>query len=78
MKLFLSEVLKLEPHQMWGFEQMLVHLKEFLTSFSLQKMCASFLAFIELIGFVASDKPATPRGEALDLTGYSIVFEDEF
>ena len=27
---------------------------------------------------VLFDKPVTPRGQELDLTGYSIVFEDEF
>lgn len=78
LETFLTEVLKLAPRQLWGFEQISVYLGEMFTSFSLQKMAASFLAVIELFGLVISDTPTTPRGEALDLTGYSLVFEDEF
>lgn len=75
---FLTEVLKLAPRQMWGVEQQLYYLTEIFTSFSPKKIIASILAIIELFGLTILDIPTTPRGEELDLTGYSLVFEDEF
>ncbi len=75
---FLTEVLKLAPRQMWGVEQQLHYLTEIFTSFSPKKIVASLLAIIELCGLTLFDLPTTPRGEALDLSGYSLVFEDEF
>lgn len=78
LETFLTEVLKLAPRQMWGFEQLMVIMKDLFSSFSMQKLGAYFMAILELLGLVVLDKPTTPRGEELDLTGYSIVFEDEF
>lgn len=75
---FLTEVLKLAPRQMWGVEQQMYYLTEIFTSFSPKKIIASILAIIELCGLTILDLPTTPRGENLDLTGYSVVFEDEF
>lgn len=75
---FLSEVLKFAPRQVWGFYQIPVYLSEIFTSFSPKKIIASFLAIIELFGLVILDTPTTPRGEELNLKGYSLVFEDEF
>ncbi len=75
---FLTEVLKLAPRQIWGVEQQLYYLTEIFTSFSPKKIIASLLAIIELFGLTLFDLPTTPRGEALDLNGYSLVFEDEF
>lgn len=75
---FLVEVLKLAPRQMWGVEQQLHYLTEIFTSFSLKKIIASLLAIIELCGLTILDFPTTPRGQELDLAGYSLVFEDEF
>lgn len=75
---FLTEVLKLAPRQMWGVEQQIALLKEMFTSFDIKKFFASFLAIIELFGLTIFDLPTKPRGDELDLTGYSLVFEDEF
>lgn len=75
---FLTEVLKLAPRQMWGVEQQAFYLKEIFTSFDIKRIIAGFMAFIELFGLTILDLPTTPRGEALDITGYSIVFEDDF
>lgn len=75
---FLTEVLKLAPRQMWGVEQQLYYFTEIFTSFSPKKIIASILAIIELFGLTLFDAPTTPRGQELDLSGYSIVFEDEF
>ena len=75
---FLADVLKLAPRQIWGVEQQWFYLTEIFTSFSPKKIIASILAIIELFGLTILDMPVTPRGQELDLTGYSLVFEDEF
>lgn len=77
-KTFLVEILKLAPRQVWGVEQQAFYFKEIFTSFSPKKIVASILAIIELFGLTILDLPTTPRGQELDLTGYSIVFEDNF
>lgn len=75
---FLTEVLHFAPRQVWGFEQFFATLKELASGVSLQKIGAYFMALLEFFGLMVFDTPVTPRGEALDLTGYSLVFEDEF
>ena len=78
LETFLTEVLKLAPRQMWGVEQQMYYFTQIFTSFSPKKIIASILAIIELFGLTIFDLPTTPRGQELDLTGYSVVFEDEF
>lgn len=78
LETFLTEVLKLAPRQMWGVEQLVAIFKDLFSSFSMQKLGAYFMAILEFLGLVILDTPVTPRGEELDLTGYSLVFEDEF
>lgn len=46
--------------------------------FSIKKVTALILAFFEMIGCVIFDSGLTPMGEELDLTGYNLVFCDEF
>ncbi len=77
-KTFLIEFLKLAPRQVWGVEQQAFYFKEIFTSFSPKRIVASILAIIELFGLTIFDLPTTPRGQELDLTGYSIAFEDDF
>ena len=50
----------------------------FADGFSFKRIFPAFMAVIEMFACVLFDKPVTPRGQELDLTGYSIVFEDEF
>ena len=75
---FLTETLKLAPRQMWGVEQQKIHLKKLFTAKNIKVAIASLLAIVELFGLTIFDLPTTPRGEELNLTGYSLVFEDEF
>ncbi len=74
---FLVETLKLAPRQMWGVNQLGKYFKQ-IFSFSPKKVIAAVVAIAEIFGLVLFDLPTTPRGEALDLTGYELVFEDEF
>ena len=78
MEKFLTEVLKLAPWQMHGVELQKKYLKKAFTSGSLKTMIASLLVVAELIGLTVFDMPIRPLGDELDLTGYSLVFEDEF
>ena len=75
---FLTKYLKLAPRQLWGVHEQKRYLKEIFTSFSLKKIVAAIIAFIELFGLTILDLPTTPRGQELDLTDYELVFEDEF
>ena len=75
---FLTEVLKLAPRQLWGVEQQKIQLKKLFSAKSLKAALAAIIAIAELCGLTILDLPTTPRGEELDLTGYSLVFEDEF
>lgn len=77
-KIFLTEILKLAPRQMWGVEQQIFYLKEIFTSFSPKRIIAAIVAIVELFGLTIFDLPTTPRGQELDLSGYTLVFEDEF
>ena len=75
---FLVETLKLAPRQMWGVEQLGVYFKKLFSANGAKAAIACIVAIAELIGLVVFDFATTPRGEALDLSGYSLVFEDEF
>ena len=75
---FLTETLKLAPRQMWGVEQQKIYIKKLFSAKDIKAAFAIILVIIELCGLTILDYPTTPRGEELDLTGYSLVFEDEF
>lgn len=62
-----------------AFTAALDMLKQILTAkIPFTKIGAAFLAVAELFSAAFLDTPRTPRGDALDLTGYELVFEDEF
>ena len=46
--------------------------------FSPKKLLAVLVAVWEMFGSVLADRPLTPAGQPLDLTGYELVFCDEF
>lgn len=50
----------------------------FLNGFSIKKIFVGFMVVIELLGCLAFDTPRTPRGQKLNLDGYSLVFFDDF
>ncbi len=75
---FLVETLKFAPRQVWSFNQIGVYFKKLFTSKSLTAAIACLVAIAEMFGVIIFDFPTTPRGPELDLTGYELVFEDEF
>lgn len=69
----------LAPRQQLALQKMINLLKHPLKSgFSPKKIFATILVIIELFNCVLFDTPLTPDGQPLDLTGYTLVFEDEF
>lgn len=50
----------------------------FSNGFSAKRLMAFIVAFFEMFGSVFADGALTPIGDPLDLTGYSLVFCDEF
>ena len=58
----------------WCIEQ-IVHV---LNDIGKRGLIATFTIIAQLCSFCTSGTPITPYGDELDLTGYSLVFEDEF
>ncbi|MBQ6931970.1 MAG: glycoside hydrolase family 16 protein [Clostridia bacterium] len=75
---FLRETLKMAPRQVWGVEQLGVYFKKLFSAKGAKAVIACVVAIAECIGLAILDLPTTPRGDELDLTGYTLVFEDEF
>ena len=75
---FLRETLKMAPRQVWGVEQIGVYFKKLFSAKGAKAVVACVVAIAECIGLAILDTPTTPRGPELDLSGYSLVFEDEF
>ena len=75
---FLRETLKMAPRQIWGVEQIGIYFKKLFSAKSAKAAIACLVAIAECFGLAVLDTPTTPRGDALDLTGYTLVFEDEF
>lgn len=71
---WISETLGLALRQEWAIEQIFKVLGET----GKRGFIATMAIVTELFSFFLTDKPITPYGDELDLTGYSIVFEDEF
>lgn len=70
---------KLAYRQLVAFHNLLSYLKAPLKSgFSWKKPFAILLAIAELLGCIVFDLPVSPRGQRLNLDGYSLVFEDNF
>ncbi|MBQ8575703.1 MAG: glycoside hydrolase family 16 protein [Clostridia bacterium] len=75
---FLVEILKLCPRQMMGMETIGVRLAQIFDADSIRRFIAGILAVFQLFFAVIFDVGYEPSGQELDLTGYELVFEDEF
>lgn len=72
------EFLKLAPRQQTAFYALVDAFKGLTGEMSVQKLVASFMVIVEMLGCVLFDTPVTPRGEKLDISGYELVFCDDF
>ena len=72
------ELVKFAPRQRTAFLDFFQIIGNFFKNFSFKSVTATFVILGELLGCMLFDTPVTPHGEPLDLTGYELVFEDEF
>ena len=72
------EALHLSFREIWAVEKMFDYIKHLFSDFSFKAVLAKIVAIGEIILMLLFGTPLTPDGEALDLTGYELVFEDEF
>ena len=72
------DLLKFAPRQKIAMNGIIDIFSDFFNSFSPKKIIASVLAIFDLLGCVVFDTPTVPRGQQLDLSGYELVFCDEF
>ena len=66
------------PRQILALYEIGPRFRELFSLDCLKRAGTLLLIIAELFGVVLLDTPRTPRGPALDLTGYSVVFEDNF
>lgn len=71
-------LLKLSYREIWAVEKLFEYLGNLFSTFSIKGFVSTLLAIFEILQMLTFGTPLTPRGEELDLTGYSIVFYDEF
>ncbi len=71
-------LLKLSYREIWAIEKLFEYMGNLFTTFSVKGLFSSLMAIVEILQMLILGMPLTPRGETLDLTGYSIVVYDEF
>jgi hypothetical protein len=71
-------LLKLSYREIWAVEKLFEYFGNLFSTFSLKGAFSTLLAIVELLQMLILGLPTTPRGEALDLTGYNVVVYDEF
>ena len=72
------ELLQLSFREIWAVEKLGEYLRTLFCNFSFSGFFAKIIAIIEIFSMFIFGTPLTPSGEYLDLTGYELVFEDEF
>ena len=72
------ELVKFAPRQRTAFLEFFQIIGDFFKNFSFKSVTATFVILGELLGCMLLDTPVTPHGAPLELTGYQLVFEDEF
>lgn len=75
---WIIEELGLVYREAWALTKVFEYLKGILENFSVKGAIAGGLAVIEFMSMLVFGTPVSPRGQELDLTGYEMVFYDEF
>lgn len=75
---WLSEKLGLVFREQWALENLFNGIKNLFKSRSLKGFIATVVVIAEMAGMLLFGYPTTPNGEPLDLTGYELVFYDDF
>jgi len=66
------------PRQLHAAGELAGLFRELFSLDGLRRAGAILLTIFEIFGVILFDAPRTPRGPQLDLTGYSVVLEDNF
>ena len=74
----LFDLFKLATRQRTAFLDFFSIVGGFFKNFSFKSVTATITLLAELLGCVLFDTPVTPHGQELDLSGYELVFCDEF
>ncbi|MBR2868123.1 MAG: glycoside hydrolase family 16 protein [Clostridia bacterium] len=72
------ELLQLSYREIWAVEKLFEYARNLFTGFSFKGFFSGIMAIIEILQMLIFGLPLTPRGQALDLTGYNVVVYDEF
>ena len=75
---WLYKTLGLAYREAWAIVQIFEETKKMWTGFSFKGFFTGVMAILELLGMFVVGCPLTPRGEELNLDGYSIVLQDDF
>lgn len=74
----LFDLLNMAYRQRVAFYAMVDAIKDMIAAFPGKRILAGFMIVFEMLASIAFDTPVTPNGKELDLTGYNLVFDDEF
>ena len=72
------ELLGLSIREVWAVEKLFEYLGNAFSSLSIKSFISWILAVVEVLQMLVFGMPLTPRGQELDLSGYSLVVYDEF
>ncbi|MBR3767289.1 MAG: glycoside hydrolase family 16 protein [Clostridia bacterium] len=75
---FISNTLGLVFREQWALTNAVEGLKSLLTGGGARGLCATFLMIFQMFNMLLTGASVDAWGEELDLTGYELVFEDEF
>ena len=73
-----AEIINLPYRNQWAFENIVDGLKVLFTGGSARGIVATCLFISEMFGMLLVGNPVSPWGQELDLTGYELIYEDEF
>lgn len=62
----------------WAVNKITEYFGKMFSGFSVKGFISSIMAIVELLSMLLFGTPVSPRGEELNLDGYSLVFYDEF
>ena len=75
---WIIEKLGLVYREAWALEKAAEHFKGIFSDFSIKGAIAGITAAAEFMCMLCFGTPVSPRGQEFDLTGYNLVFYDEF
>ena len=75
---FISQTLGLVWREQWALQNFFDGLGELFTGGGARGIAATFMMVMQMFNMLATGASVDPWGPELDLTGYELVFEDEF